>query len=94
MHELNFKFKTAITLNIISIVFIVLEKFMGNTILGNVIFLGLALIVSFLALLLITFNDSKNIKSLKTILIFISIILIVYCILMFLTNSVPSGYGP
>lgn len=94
MLKLKWNYKLAIVLNTISLILIIKEALMGETILGNVIFLGLVIIFSFITMLILTYDITKKTNNINVILVLISLIFMSYAIWMFYSGRVPAGYGP
>ena len=94
MLKLKWNYKLAIVLNIISLILIIKEVLMGETILGNVIFLGLVIIFSSITILLLAYDIVKKTNSINILLVTISLIFVSYAIWMFYSGRVPAGYGP
>jgi hypothetical protein len=86
--------KAALILNAISLALIILEKIMGPTILGNVIFLGLAFLLSLVALLKGATGLFKRPTKNAKIVSVTGALLIGYVIYRVFMDSVPAGYGP
>jgi hypothetical protein len=86
--------KSALILNSISLALIIVEAMMGPTILGNIIFLGLAIVLALIGAFvgIAAFVSSRTRSSLAVLLM--SVALIGYVIFRFYLDTVPAGYGP
>jgi len=86
--------KIAMTMNVGALAFIIAEALMGPTILGNVIFLGLAILLAATGGLLglVAWLERRSMGRLAAPLM--SFVLLAYIVLRFYSDSVPAGYGP
>ena len=94
MKKIKWNIYVALILNGISIMFIVSEMFMGNTILGNAILLGMALILSFSGALFVVVGSIKQPNKFNILSLLFSTAIIAYVLIMEFTGSIPAGYGP
>jgi len=94
MVKQNNKLKISIVLNLFAILFLVIEKIMDDTILANVLFFTMALIGSTVAVLVLTFEKSNQYIRTKIYSFIAGILLICYCVFMFLSDNIPVGYTP
>jgi hypothetical protein len=92
--KVKWNIKVAIALNSISLILVVNESLIRPTILGNVIFLGSAILLSFIAALFLIGDIFKNRNKINITFMSISLLLVAYVIIMFVTGNVPAGYGP
>jgi hypothetical protein len=94
LSKFKWNIKLAFALNSISLILVFNEAFMRPTILGNVIYLGSAFTLSFLAVLFLLTDIFKNKNKINITIMCISLALAVYVVIMFSTGNVPTGYGP
>jgi hypothetical protein len=81
-------------LDSVAVAFLVLERMIGDTILGNVILIALAAMFLMVATLvgLVDLIERRGLESIVTFSM--SSALIVYILVRYYFNSVPAGYGP
>ena len=94
MLKLKWNYKLAIVLNTISLILIIKEVTIGETIFANVIFLGSVIILSFITLSLLAYDITKKPNNINILSGIIGLIFMSYAIWMFYVGKVPMGYGP
>ena len=86
--------KPVMVLFAISAAPLVLERMIGDTILGNVLLLGFGLLVALLATLVALVDLAARRTARSSVGFLGSAGLVTYVILRFYFDSVPAGYGP
>ena len=81
-------------LNAASFTLMIAEAMMGPTILGNILFLGLAILLAFSGGVVGAVVLFEQREKRAAVLPLISVLLIAYVVLRFYLDTVPAGYGP
>lgn len=83
-----------VALNATGLSFLALERLIGDTILGNVLLMGLAIILLLVAAIAGLADAVRHPSRQSVITLTASVIGIAYVILRVYFDSVPAGYGP
>ena len=86
--------RVVVSLNSVALAFLLLERVIGDTILGNVILIGLAAMLLFVAAIagLVALIQKRTMGSVVSFSM--SVALIVYIGARLYLDTVPAGYGP
>lgn len=86
--------RVVIGLNSVALAFLLLERIIGDTILGNVILIGLAALLLFVAVVVGSIDLIER-RTLGSVVAFsVSIAMIVYIGTRVYFDTIPAGYGP
>ena len=86
--------RVVIGLNTVALAFLLLERVIGDTILANVILIGLAAMLLFVAVLTGLIDLLQKRATGSIVNLSMSIVLIVYIGTRIYFDTVPAGYGP
>lgn len=78
----------------VSLALLILERMIGETILGNVLLLGLAFFLAAAASLIAIVNLAVRRTGASISACLVSVALIAYVVMRVVFESVPMGYGP
>ena len=81
-------------LNVVALASLLFERMIGDTILGNVVLVGLSITVLLAAVPLGLFDMLKRRNLRSSVTFAMSAVLAVYIAIRLASDSVPVGYGP